>query len=170
MTTAAPVFMGRFERLIRKILEGLQTTALIVAPPLLRVALALPFFRSGLTRWDGFLSLSAGTLYLFENQFKLHILGGVYDLPAPDILALLVAIAEIVLPIILVLGLAVRLAALALLVMTGVIQLVFPDGWANFHLYWASLAVAIIALGPGPLSVDYIIDRWFPTATRRNAG
>ncbi len=31
-----------------------------VAPPVARVALALPFFRSGLTRWDGFLSISPG--------------------------------------------------------------------------------------------------------------
>jgi putative oxidoreductase len=41
--------------------------------------------------------------------------------------------------------------------MTGVIQLVVPEGWANFHLPWAALAVAIIALGPGPLSLDHLI-------------
>ncbi len=151
---------GRFVRLALSALERLQSIAGLVAPPLLRIALALPFFRSGLTRWDGFLSLSAGTLYLFEEQFKLHIFGNAYDFPAPDTLALLVAIAEIVLPILLVLGLATRLAALALLAMTGVIQLVFPDGWANFHLYWASLAVAIIALGPGPLSLDRLLGFW----------
>ncbi len=152
--------VGRLEQLIRAVLQRLATIAWAVAPPLLRIALALPFFRSGLTRWDGFLSLSAGTLYLFEEQFKLHILGGIYDFPAPDTLAFLVAVAEIGLPILLILGFATRFAALALLVMTGVIQLVFPDGWANFHLYWASLAVAIIALGPGPLSVD----RWMRRA------
>jgi putative oxidoreductase len=44
--------------------------------------------------------------------------------------------------------------------MTGVIQLVFPDGWANFHLYWASLAVGIMAIGPGALSLDQLIERW----------
>jgi putative oxidoreductase len=67
-------------------------------------------------------------------------------------------IAEITLPILLVLGLGTRFAALGLLVMTGVIQLVVPDGWANFHLPWAALAVAIIALGPGTLSLDHLID------------
>ncbi|HEY4433689.1 MAG TPA: DoxX family membrane protein, partial [Candidatus Cybelea sp.] len=116
-------------------LKRIETIAWLVAPPLLRIALALPFFRSGLTRWDSFLSLSAGTIFLFENQFKLHVFGGAYGFPAPDAVALLVAIAEIVLPVLLVLGLATRLAALALLAMTGVIQLVFPDGWVNFHLY-----------------------------------
>ena len=144
----------------------LACVAGVVAPPLLRGALALPFLRSGLTRWDGFLSLSFGTIYLFEEQFKLHIFGGVYDFPAPDTLALLVAIAEIVLPVLLLLGLATRLAALALLAMTGVIQLVFPDGWANFHLYWASLAVAIIALGPGALSIDRLIAGRFAVRDR----
>jgi len=156
------------ERLADTILVWIATMALLLAPPLLRIALALPFLRSGLTRWDGFLSISAGTLYLFENQFKLHVLGGVYDLPAPDTLALVVAIAEIVLPILLILGLATRLAALALLFMTTVIQLVFPDGWANFHLYWAALAVALIALGGGRLSLDYLIGFWHGRHARQN--
>lgn len=128
-----------------------------VAPPVLRIALALPFFRSGLTRWDGFLSISAGTQFLFEEQFKLHILGGEYPFPVPDITAFVVAIAEIVLPLLLFAGLGTRFAATALLVMTGVIQLTFPDGWANFHLYWASIALAIMALGAGPISLDCLI-------------
>lgn len=143
---------------LRVVLDRLQHVAWLVAPPMLRLALALPFLRSGRTRWDGFLSLSPATLYLFENQFKLHVFGAAYGFPAPDVVALFVAFAEIALPVLLILGLATRLAALALLVMTGVIQLVFPDGWANFHLYWASLAVAIIAIGPGALSLDRLID------------
>lgn len=130
---------------------------MLLAPPVLRIALALPFLRSGLTRWDGFLSLSPGTLYLFEEQFKLHLFGQAYGFPMPDKVALLVAIAEIVLPVLLLAGLATRLAALCLLVMTAVIQLVFPDGWANFHLYWAALALAVMALGPGPISLDRAI-------------
>ncbi len=151
---------GRFERVIRAALEQIQALGWVLAPPLMRIALALPFFRSGLTRWDGFLSISPATLFLFENQFKLHIFGGAYSFPAPDMVALLVAVAEITLPVLLVLGFATRFVALVLLVMTGVIQLVFPDGWANFHLYWASLAVGIMALGPGPLSLDRWINRW----------
>lgn len=158
MTTAAPSPQNGFERLIREVLERLERFARIAAPLLLRIALALPFFRSGLTRWDGFLSLSSGTLYLFENQFKLHLFGTLVDFPAPDTLAFVVGVAEITLPVLLVIGLACRFSALALLGMTGVIQLVFPDGWANFHLYWATLAVAILALGPGRLSLDHLID------------
>jgi len=44
--------------------------------------------------------------------------------------------------------------------MTGVIQLVVPEGWVNFHLPWAGLALAIIALGPGALSLDRLLERW----------
>lgn len=151
--------VGHLRLVVHRVIECIRSVALQIAPPLLRIALALPFLRSASTRWDGFLSLSPTTVFLFESQFKLHVFGAVYGFPASDMIALIVAIAEVVLPALLLFGLATRLAALALLVMTGIIQLVFPDGWANFHLYWAALAVAIMALGPGPLSLDRLIER-----------
>ena len=147
-------------------MNWLAQVATIIAPPILRIALAVPFFRSGLTRWDGFLSLSPSTAYLFEEEFKLHLFGGAYGFPAPLVVAHLVGSAEIVLPILLVLGLATRFTALGLLIMTGVIQLVMPDGWANFHLPWAAMAVAIIAIGPGWLSIDHLLDRWCRAPSR----
>lgn len=156
---------GGLRGLILRIAALIGLIGSSVAPPVLRIALALPFLRSGLTRWDGFLSLSIGTQYLFEEQFKLHILGNLYGFPAPDIVAYLVGLAEITLPILLFAGFATRFAALALLIMTGVIQLVFPDGWVNFHLYWAAIALAIMALGPGVLSLDYLIYRFFSRST-----
>lgn len=155
--TNGVVSIARVEAGIRSILEWLSWAAYAVAPLALRVALAVPFFRSGLTKWDGFLSLSPAAVFLFEEQFKLHIFGNVYDLPVPDMLAFFDGAAEIVLPILLVIGLATRFSALGLLAMTGVIQLVVPDGWANFHLPWAAMAVALIAIGPGPLSIDHLI-------------
>lgn len=153
---------------VRLVLGWMELVARAVAPPLLRIALALPFLRSGLTRWDGFLSLSPATLYLFEEQFKLHIFGSEYGFPAPGTLALLTAVAEIVLPVLLLVGLCTRFAALGLLTMTGVIQLVFPDGWANFHLYWAALATSIITIGPGPLSIDRLVERRFGAFSQGN--
>ena len=160
------VLLKRFRELVAAVrwIENTVTPRLgrigyAAAPPVLRMSLALPFFRSGLTRWDGFLSLSAGTIFLFEEQFKLHIFGGIYSFPDPVLSAFIVGIAEIVLPILLVLGLMTRFTAAGLLVMTGVIQLVYPDGWANFHLYWAAISLGIIALGPGRLSVDDLVGR-----------
>ncbi len=141
--------------------------AQVAAPPVARIALALPFFRSGLTRWDGVLQLSPSASYLFEELFKLHIFGSEYSIPFPDVVAFGTGMAEICLPILLILGLATRLSALGLLLMTGVIQLVVPDGWANFHLYWAALALAIIAMGPGSISVDQqVFARWFKLPNR----
>ncbi|UCI05630.1 DoxX family protein [Mesorhizobium sp. B1-1-8] len=153
--------------LIRTLTTWLSTIAMALAPLFLRAALAVPFFRSGLTRWDGFLQLSDSTIYLFEEEFKLHIFGAEYGFPMPDAVAYLVATAEITLPVLLVLGLATRFAALAMLVMTGVIQLVVPDGWANFHLPWAAMAISIIALGAGPISVDRLVARRFASEARR---
>lgn len=148
------------EHAVEDIVAWLGRIALVVAPPVLRVALAVPFFKSGLTKWDGFLSLSPAAEFLFEDEFKLHVFGQAFDFPMPTVFASLDGVAEIVLPILLIVGLATRFSALGLLVMTGVIQLVVPEGWANFHLPWAALAVAIIALGPGALSLDHLIVRF----------
>lgn len=129
----------------------------IAAPPVARIALALPFLRSGLTRWDGFLTLSPATTFLFEEQFKLHLFGSAYGIPWPGTLAYMVGLAEIVLPVLLIVGLATRLSALGLLLMTGAIQIVVPEGWVNFHLYWAALALSVMAQGPGRLALDHFM-------------
>lgn len=150
--------------IIRSIINALTQVAMALAPPLLRVALAVPFFKSGLRKWDGLFSLSPAAAFLFEEEFKLHIFGAAYDPPALEILALFDGIAEIILPVLFVFGFATRLSAIGLLVMTGVIQLVVPEVWANFHLPWAALAVAIVALGPDPLSFDYLVGRHFQSS------
>lgn len=152
------------EKTVRTALRGLSRVASAIAPLLLRLALALPFFRSGLTRWDGFLSLSPSTAYLFTEDFKLHIFGAVYGFPAPLVVAHIVGTAEIVLPILLVLGLGTRFVALGLLAMIAVIQLVVPTGWANFHLPWAAMAIALIALGGGRLSADHLLNKYWRSA------
>ncbi len=137
---------------------------------LLRLALAVPFYRSGLTKWDGFLHLSDSAVLLFTEEFRLHILGMEIPYPAPHLTAWLAGTAEIVLPVLLVLGLGTRFAALGLLVMTGIIQLTVPDGWANFHLAWAAMALAVVAYGPGRLALDrWILERPQPAALSQAA-
>jgi putative oxidoreductase len=39
------------------------------------------------------------------------------------------------------------------------IQLTIPDGWANFHLPWAAMAIAIIVIGAGKFSLDALLKR-----------
>jgi len=128
----------------------------------LRFGLAVPFFRSGLTKWDSFGHLSDTALYLFREEFKLHLFGAEVPYPAPVFMAHASGCAEILLPIFLVLGLGTRFAALGLLGMTAIIQITVPDGWANFHLPWVAMALALIVWGPGPVSID----RWLPWERR----
>jgi putative oxidoreductase len=135
----------------------------------LRVALAIPFFRSGLTKWDGFLSLSPSARILFSEEFKLHIFGAQVPYPAPELMATLAGIGEIVLPILLVVGLFTRFSALGILIMTVVIQLTVPSGWANFHLPWAAMALALITFGGGKIALDVLVPRFFPRAAPSTA-
>ena len=130
-----------------------------LASLILRLALAVPFFKSGLTKWDGFLQLSDTPVLLFTEEFKLHLFGQAFDYPFPALMAWGSSMGEIILPIMLVLGLFTRLSAFGLLVMTAMIQLTIPDGWANFHLPWAAMAIAIIAMGAGRFSLDALLKR-----------
>jgi putative oxidoreductase len=123
----------------------------------LRVALAVPFYKSGLTKWDGFLQLSGGAEFLFGSEFKLHIFGSQYPYPFPLAAAYGAGIAEIVLPIFLVAGLFTRFAALALLFMTAIIQITVPEGWANFHLPWAAMALTLVVFGGGRMGLDGVL-------------
>ncbi|MEX0753405.1 MAG: DoxX family protein [Xanthobacteraceae bacterium] len=125
---------------------------------MLRFALAVPFWRSGINKWDGFFQLNDVAVLLFSSEFKLHLPGGPYPFPAPAAMAFAVGSAEIVLPVLLVLGLLTRLTAFGLLVMTLVIQLTVPDGWP-FHVTWTAMALAVMAWGPGRISLDHWIAR-----------
>lgn len=150
--TAPRSLLARAEALLSAIPQSLPLLAL-------RFALAVPFFKSGLTKWDGFLQLSGGAEFLFASEFKLHILGQQYPYPFPIAAAYGAGTAEIVLPILLVVGLLTRFAALGLLVMTAVIQLTVPEGWANFHLPWAAMALTLVVLGGGKASLDALLRR-----------
>ena len=73
-------------------------------------------------------------------------------------MAFLSGCGEITFPILLVFGPATRFAALGLLFMTLIVELTVPDGWP-VHITWAAMALAIIAWGPGRLSLDCLFRR-----------
>lgn len=134
-----------------------------VAPPsltqlVLRIGLAVPFWRSGINKWDGFLQLNDVAVLLFSSEFRLHLPGGPYPFPAPGVFAFAAASAEILLPLLLVIGLATRFAALGLLLMTLVVELTVPEGWP-LHVTWAAMALGIMAWGPGRVSLDSLLTR-----------
>ena len=121
-----------------------------------RVAIAPTFFRSGQGKVDGF-TVTDSTIYLFREEYRLHLFGNVYGLPMPVVAAHLAALAENVLPILLVLGIATRLSAAALFMMTIVIQLIYPGAFWNVHLFWFFVLLYVVARGPGCLSLDHLI-------------
>lgn len=129
-----------------------------LAQLVLRVALGVPFWKSGILKWNGFLQLNDTAITLFTEEFKLHLPGGPYDFPAPATMAFLSGCGEIAFPVLLVLGLGTRFAATGLLFMTGIVELTVPDGWP-IHITWAAMALAIMAWGPGKLSTDQAL-RW----------
>ena len=117
----------------------------------LRLPVAVVFWNSGRTKIDGWNIFVVNDVQylLFEEEF---------GLPFPVLMAHLTAIAEHLLPIMLVLGLATRLGAAGMLAMTMVIQIfVFPDAWLSHHMFWAAITFAVLALGPGPISLDHLM-------------
>ena len=112
-----------------------------------RVALAAIFWQSGRTKVEGLLTVSDSAYTLFQEDYKVPLL-------PPEFAAHMATYAEHLFPILLVLGLATRLSALALLGMTAVIQIfVYPDAWPT-HLSWAGLMLYLVAHGGGNWSVD----------------
>ena len=115
-----------------------------------RVAMATIFFLSGRTKVTGLLNVTEGTYALFREEYRLPLL-------PPELAAHLAAYAEHLFPLLLLLGLATRLSALALLGMTLVIQFfVYPDAWPT-HLSWAALLLYLAGRGGGRLSVDHAL-------------
>jgi putative oxidoreductase len=79
------------------------------------------------------------------------------------VVAFLSGCAEITFPVLLVLGLGTRFAALGLLVMTCIVELTVPDGWP-IHITWAAMSLGIMAWGPGRISLDYLLGQYFARA------
>jgi putative oxidoreductase len=130
-----------------------------------RISLAGTFWLSGQTKIEGLVldpiggevrlgapRLSESALDLFRYEYALPLI-------PPELAALLATAAEHVFPLLLVLGLATRLSAFALLLMTLVIQLfVYPAAWPT-HGVWAAAMLWLMALGPGALSLDRLLAR-----------
>jgi putative oxidoreductase len=77
----------------------------------------------------------------------------------PEIAANMALGIELTTPVLLVLGLLTRAAALVLLGMTSVIEIfVFPQAWPT-HIQWASILLVLLCRGPGKLSLDHVLWR-----------
>ncbi|MBO0733405.1 MAG: DoxX family protein [Methylocapsa sp.] len=118
-----------------------------------RIFPAAVFWRSGQTKVEDF-HVTQNAIDLFRDEYALPLID-------PALAAKIAAFSEHFFPVLLVIGLASRLAALALLVMTSVIEIfVYPDAWP-IHGVWATCFLVVIARGPGVFSLDHLLaQRW----------
>ena len=118
-----------------------------------RLLIASVFFKAGLTKiasWDS-------TVALFENEYMVPLL-------SPEIAALLGTGAELIFPVLLVLGLGARFSALGLFVLNIVAVISYPDigeVGLRVHQTWGLLLLITLLHGPGKLSLDHLIRRRF---------
>jgi putative oxidoreductase len=116
----------------------------------MRIGVGLVFFNAGLLKYKSF----EFAVKLFEDEYKVPLLD-------PAVAARLAMFNEITFPIFLFVGLATRLATLPLLGQILVIQIfVYPQAW-NDHVLWGSILIFLLTRGPGALSADYLIERYF---------
>jgi putative oxidoreductase len=112
----------------------------------LRVGAAAVFWNSAMTKlasWDT-------TIELFTDEYKVPVL-------PPELAANLALSIELTMPVLLVLGLFTRAAALVLLGMTTVIEVfVYPLAWPT-HIQWAAMLLMLICRGAGQLSLDHVV-------------
>jgi putative oxidoreductase len=117
----------------------------VLAVPL-RIAVAMVFWNSGTTKladWNA-------TLSLFTDEYRVPLL-------PPELAANLALGIELTTPVLLVLGLLTRIAALVLLVMTTVIEIfVYPQAWPT-HIQWAAMLLILLCRGAGALSLDHLL-------------
>ena len=126
----------------------------------IRVLVARDFFLSGLTKirdWDT-------TLALFQDEYHVPVL-------PPELAAIGGTFGELFFPVLLVLGLGTRFAALGLSLVNVMAVVSYwhvlkdLEPALAMHVTWAILLLVILFHGPGKISVDaWIWRRWGPVA------
>lgn len=129
-------------------LQALQPLAALLA----RLYVAQVFFLSGLTKlrdWEI-------TLALFSEEYQVPLL-------TPALAAVLGTAGELVLPVLLVLGLGARFAALGLSVVNAVAVISLSEiapAALQQHILWGVLLAAVAIYGPARWSLDQRIWPW----------
>lgn len=160
MNATAPCLIKRIIQLFEKIPYSL--IAFIA-----RFSIAAVFWKSGQTKVEGFAvdlisgtfelgtpRLAPSTLPLFRSEYHVPLL-------SPEVAAHMAAFTEHFFPVLILVGFATRFSALALIGMTLTIQLfVYPDAYPT-HGTWISILLLLVARGPGRVSIDHLIARYY---------
>jgi putative oxidoreductase len=148
MTDIAASTSGRWPLLavIEKSIALLDRVPYTLLALALRVGAAAVFWNSAMAKlanWDT-------TIELFTDEYKVPLL-------PPEFAANLAFSIELTTPVLLVLGLFTRVAALVLLGMTTVIEIfVYPLAWPT-HIQWAAMLLMLLCRGAGQLSLDHVV-------------
>jgi putative oxidoreductase len=138
-------------RVVQKVIATLDCIPYWFIALAARIFPAAVFWQSGQTKVAGW-HLKPSAIALFQNEYQLPLID-------PTIAAYASAFSEHFFPVLLVIGLATRFSALALLFMTAVIEIfVYPGAWPT-HGVWSTCFLVVIARGPGLLSLDHLIAR-----------
>lgn len=133
--------------------QGLGRFPLSILQLGMRIGVGMVFFKAGLLKYQSF----EFAVKLFEDEYKLPFL-------APAVAARMAMINELTTSTLLFLGLATRLITLPLFGMISVIQIfVYPNAWPD-HVLWGSILLFLLTRGPGAISMDYLIERFFVPA------
>ena len=137
--------------LIRQLEDLMASVPYALVALITRISIGGVFWQSGQTKLDGW-HISASAIELFRNEYQLPLID-------PTVAAYFSATAEHLFPMLLVIGLGTRFAALALLIMTLIIEIfVYPDAWPT-HGTWAACFLILMTRGPGVISVDNVITK-----------
>jgi len=143
------------------LVDYLQPLLLLAA----RLYVSQVFFRSGMIKIHDW----SATLALFHDEYTVPVL-------PPDVAAVVGTCGELGFPVLITLGLAGRFGAAGLFVVNVMAVASYPQLWGfecpagiHAHFYWGSLLLALVAFGPGRLSLDALILRGLGLPQRARA-
>lgn len=116
-----------------------------------RLAMAQVFWAAGMSK----IASWSSTLDLFAYEYAVPLI--------PSTLAAYMATgAELLFPVLLVVGLGTRVAAGGLFILNAVAAISYPDispAGINDHYFWGAVLLSLFFYGPGRLSLDQLIAR-----------
>ena len=126
-----------------------------------------PFFDLGIRLWVAWAFLKSGMVKIQSWESTLMLFNYEYEVPflSPETAAYMGTAAELSLPVLVALGIASRVSALALFAFNAVAVYAYsaflfsPEGAAGLqqHILWGSLLLVSVFHGPGKLSVDHLL-------------
>jgi putative oxidoreductase len=141
--------IAEMKRLLLKAVAPVELIPYSLVALAARIFPAAVFWQSGQTKVQGW-TVTDAAVFLFREEYKLPLID-------PVVATYLATFAEHLFPALLVVGLATRLSAIALLLMTLVIQIfVYPGAWPT-HGTWIACFLVLVARGAGTISLDQVI-------------